>query len=157
MTDTPRPPEPLTADSERTLRMVAAGDWHDTTFVKSIQFGQLRRLLATLDAARDARESLHPDDGHDHWYACIRCGVDNGINDATLDAARAAPLDVERLARAIQETILTSIDKYMGPGMGAYRKPWDQLTKREQRHVRQDAYALIAALASGSAPAEPKP
>jgi hypothetical protein len=37
----------------------------------------------------------HPDDGHDHWYACIRCGVDNGLNVA---ATPSPALDVERIA-----------------------------------------------------------
>jgi hypothetical protein len=47
----------LTAEQERMLREVAANEWHDTTFVKSITYGLLRRLLATLDAARAAPQA----------------------------------------------------------------------------------------------------
>jgi hypothetical protein len=53
-------------------------------------------------------------------------------------------LDAETLAKAIQSTILTSPDQYMGPGMGAYRALWENLTPANQRHVIRDAEALIA-------------
>lgn len=40
-----------------------------------------KAVLAVTDTPR--RTDLpHPDDGHKHWYACVRCGVDNGINEA---------------------------------------------------------------------------
>jgi hypothetical protein len=35
----------------------------------------IRAVLATTSAG-DA-------DGHDHWYACVRCGADNGLNEAS--------------------------------------------------------------------------
>jgi NAD(P)H-hydrate repair Nnr-like enzyme with NAD(P)H-hydrate dehydratase domain len=70
-----------------------------------------------------------------------------GIRDAILaiEAQAAAPaLDVERLAEAVQSTILTTPNKFMGPGMGAYRQHWKDLTKAEQRQVIWDAEALAA-------------
>lgn len=60
-------------------------------------------------------------------------------------------LDVERLARALQETILTTPDQFMGPGMGAYRKAWSDLTLQERRQVLSDAKALARAYAEQEA------
>lgn len=54
-------------------------------------------------------------------------------------------LDVERLARALQKTILVTPDKFMGPGMGAYREYWDNLTEQQKSAVIRDAEALAAA------------
>jgi hypothetical protein len=64
---------------------------------------------------------------------------------AEAELTEATPIDRERMAAAIQSTILTSPDRYMGPGMGAYRKAWSDLTDAEKRHVLRDAEALIAA------------
>lgn len=33
----------------------------------------------------------HPDDGHKHYFACVRCGVDNGVNEAAVQASTAPP------------------------------------------------------------------
>lgn len=52
--------------------------------------------------------------------------------------------DEELLARALQSTILTSPGKYTGPGMGAYREYWENLTDYQKQHVLGDARALIA-------------
>ena len=94
-----------------------------------------------------------------------RCGEDRAVLVRRSEVLRAlaaiavpdtgASLDVERLARAIQSTILTSPDEYMGPGMGAYRERWDALTDRQKRHVIRDAQALAATYARLSEPVEP--
>jgi hypothetical protein len=34
------------------------------------RFDSVRRGQGVLD------RGMHPDDGHEHWYSCIRCGVD---------------------------------------------------------------------------------
>jgi hypothetical protein len=66
-------------------------------------------------------------------------------SERSADRTAAAPLlDVERLARAIQSTILTSPGEYTGPGMGAYRERWERLTDKAKRHVMGDAKALAA-------------
>ena len=53
---------------------------------------------------------------------------------------------VAAVAAALQETILTSPDRYRGPGMGAYRTPYEQLDDAAKRHVNQDAAAFLDAL-----------
>ena len=75
------------------------------------------------------------------------------------EAAAAPPIDVERLAEAIQSTILTSPDEYTRPEEGgAYRRHWADLLPHEKRHVLQDAKALAAEYARLSGPPpEPKP
>jgi hypothetical protein len=54
MTDTPRPPEPLTAGEENRLR----GYIRKAQLFSAESAWWIERLLATLDAARDAREPV---------------------------------------------------------------------------------------------------
>ena len=77
---------------------------------------------------------------------CAICGNVWPCTGRGHEAATPSPdsLDVERLARAIQSTVLTSIDEYKGPGMGAYAERWDALTDKQKRHVLGDARALAA-------------
>lgn len=91
---------------------------------------------------------MTPDPEFLHQLAIARDAINAALNRAAgvevLEANRGATLDVERLAEAIQTTILTSPDAYMGPGMGAYRTPWADLTPAQQHHVLDDAKALAA-------------
>ena len=69
---------------------------------------------------------------------------------ARLYADARPSIDVERLARALQSTIL--VERETGPGMGAYRQFWDRLTPAQQRTVIRDAEALAAAYQSEETP-----
>ncbi len=85
-------PDPLTEEEVAELRSRlqgnAIGD-HPAT-------DTILRLLATLAAHPESRPDRaaprltdtwkhDPDDGHGHWYACLRCGVDNGLNESRPD------------------------------------------------------------------------
>jgi len=117
----------LTAEQERMLREVAANEWHDTTFVKSITYGLLRRLLATLDAARAAPQAAQcpacGGSGHEWWtvgddsYGCAAPQTDANLEgywerayweivpklQAALDAAPQA--DAETLGSSIATAV----------------------------------------------------
>jgi hypothetical protein len=78
-------------------------------------------------------------------------GLDYHLHESGWEVRRIVPdgyllVSEAELATALQETILTSIDQYKGPGMGAYRTPFRDLTASQKRHVMQDAAAICAAL-----------
>jgi hypothetical protein len=43
------------------------------------------RLFDNVEGREPPPLPQHPDNGHEHWYACARCGVDNGLNDLLVE------------------------------------------------------------------------
>jgi len=104
----------------------------------------------SLDTRRvgpaDGLDDALPKGSPDHRLvieACMALVLARHEGRATYLASEAAEL---ALAKALQSTILTSPDEYMGPGQGAYRTPYDDLTPPQQRHVNGDARAILAAM-----------